>query len=293
MSKRFIRHYLLCFSLAFTCLLPVHYLSAEIEVRTNFVPQGAKEQLPLDLLKLAISYDTQNSYRFSQHHENVNQERLRQMVNEGSISVMWVGTRPDLENEFIPIRVPLFKGLLGHRIFIIRQGEQAKFSQVQNFQDLLNLVAGQGRYWGDTPILESAGIPVVKPVKYPNLFYMLDGERFDYFPRAVHEPWSEVSTRPELNLAIETDLMLVYPMPLYFFTSRNNPDLARIIETGLLSAIDDGRFDDVFLNNEAIKDAIERTNIGSRRVFRIPNPSLSAETPLNNAKLWFNIEGSM
>lgn len=265
-------------------------IGAEIEIKTNFVPEGAREQLPLDLLNLAFSYDSRNQYRLTQHHENVNQERLRGMVNEGQISIMWVGTRPDLEEDFIPIRVPLFKGLLGHRIFIIREGEQAKFSRVNTLQDLLALSAGQGRYWGDTPILENAGIPVVKPVKYPNLFHMLDGERFDYFPRAVHEPWDEVASRPELNLTIESDLMLVYPMPLYFFTSKQNRELADTLEKGLLRAVDDGSYDEVFLNNAAIQDAIERTNIQNRRVFRISNPSLSRETPLDNKKLWFDIQ---
>lgn len=287
MSRQFL---LRLATLFLTLAIARQVIGAEIEIKTNFVPEGAREQLPLDLLNLAFSYDAENKYRLTQHHENVNQERLRGMVNDGQISIMWVGTRPDLEEDFIPIRVPLFKGLLGHRIFIIRNGEQAKFSQVNTLQDLLALSAGQGRYWGDTPILENAGIPVVKPVKYPNLFHMLDGERFDYFPRAVHEPWDEVASRPELNLTIESDLMLVYPMPLYFFTSKQNQALADTLERGLLKAIDDGSYDEVFLNNAAIQDAIERTNIQNRRVFRISNPSLSRETPLNNKKLWFDIQ---
>lgn len=287
MSRQFL---LRLATLFLTLAIARQVISEEIEIKTNFVPEGAREQLPLDLLNLAFSYDLENKYRLTQHHENVNQERLRGMVNDGQISIMWVGTRPDLEEDFIPIRVPLFKGLLGHRIFIIRNGEQAKFSQVNTLQDLLVLSAGQGRYWGDTPILENAGIPVVKPVKYPNLFHMLDGERFDYFPRAVHEPWDEVASRPELNLTIESDLMLVYPMPLYFFASKQNQALADTLERGLLKAIDDGSYDEVFLNNAAIQDAIERTNIQNRRVFRISNPSLSRETPLNNKKLWFDIQ---
>lgn len=277
---------------AMLLLLSLGSQAAQIDIRTNFVPESAREQLPLRLLELALSYDTQNTYNIIQHPESVNQERLRQMLSDGEFDLMWVGTRPELEKSFIPIRVPLFKGLLGHRIFIIRNGDQARFSQARNFNDLLELQAGQGRFWGDTPILESAGINVVKPVKYPSLFHMLDGQRFDYFPRGLHEPWGELDSFEQLSLAVEQELMLVYPMPLYFFTNNNNPQLAKTIYDGLIRGTDEGKFDEIFLNNEAIKDAIERSNIKSRRVFRISNPALSPETPIDNEKLWFDVEAS-
>lgn len=264
--------------------------AAAVDVRINYTASGPREQWPLDVLNMAFSYDKSETYNLVQLPEEVNQARLRNMVAEGSLDLMWVGTKPDIEQNFRPIRVPLFKGLLGHRIFIIRKGDQARFSQVRNFGDLLKLEAGQGRFWGDTQILESAGIPVVKPVNYPNLFHMLDGERFDYFPRAVHEPWSEVASRPELNLTIETELMLIYPMPLYFFTNINNEGLARAIESGLNKGIDDGTFDRMFFGNPDIKSALDRTNMKARRVFRIDNPSLSPATPLNDKRLWVDIE---
>lgn len=258
-------------------------------VKTNLIPDGAREKYPIHLLEAAFSYFPDEEFVHQQYHENVNHARLQLMVQEGSLDIMWAGTTPELERDFIPIRVPLFKGLLGHRIFIIRKGDEEKFSRITQFSDLLRLKAGQGRNWGDTQILESAGINVVKPVNYPNLFHMLDGERFDYFPRAVHEPWPEVSSRPELNLSIEEKLMLVYPMPLYFFVSKHNQQLADILIEGLNRAVDDGTFNQLFLNNEDIKTAIELTNMKDRRVFRVSNPNLSPETPLDDERLWFDI----
>ncbi len=240
---------------------------------------------------MALRYDTANTYNTSPAAEQeVNQARLKSMMNDGSLHVFWIGTSTEVEQEFRPVRVPLFKGLLGHRIFIIRQGDQAKFSRVNTMSDLLQLQAGQGRFWSDTPILESAGIEVVKPVKYINLFHMLDGGRFDYFPRAVHEPWSEVNRDPKLSLTIETDLMLIYPMPLYFFTAIDNIELASAIESGLRKSVADGTFDKMFFENPDIRSALEKTNVARRKVFRIDNPSLSPQTPLDEKELWFDIE---
>lgn len=266
--------------------------AAEIVVRHNYVENNSsRDNWPIDLLTMAFSYDNKNTYTTESISEPVNQERLKMMLRDGSLSIMWIGTTAENEQDFLPIRIPLFKGLLGHRIFIIRSGDQARFSRVNSFSDLLQLQAGQGRFWSDTPILESAGIPVVKPVKYHSLFDMLDGSRFDYFPRAVHEPWAEVQNSP-LNLTVETDLMLVYPMPLYFFVAQGNTELAQTIESGLRKGIDDGTFDRMFLANPSIRDALERTNMKNRRVFRIDNPGLSSATPLDDKSLWFDIENS-
>lgn len=280
-------------SILFTCLIIGMMFTnsaSATTIRTNFVSDGAREQYPLDLLRAAFKHLPNEDLTFSHHHENVNQARMFSMLTDSEIDLIWVGTRPDLEVDFLPIRVPLFKGLLGHRIFIIRNGEQSKFSAIDSFQDLLQLKAGQGRFWGDTKILESAGIPVVKPVNYPNLFDMLDGERFDYFPRAVHEPWPEVTRNQHLDLAIEKDLMLIYPMPLYFFTNKNNKALAQKIETGLMEIVKSGEFDTIFFENEDIKTALDQANIANRRVYRIDNPTLSAATPINDKRLWFDIE---
>lgn len=252
---------------------------------------AARANYPLDILRLALAYDRTTDYDLQPLPEEVNKQRLLSMIQEGQASVIWAGTKPELESTLRPIRIPIFKGLLGHRIFIVRRGDQARFSQIDSLGELINtMVAGQGRFWGDTPILENAGLRVEKPVGYPNLFDMLDGERFDFFPRAIHEPWQEVAKRGHLNLAIETDLMLVYPMPLYFFTSRDNESLAQAIEAGLNKALDDGSFDKAFMENPDIRDAIDRTNVANRRLFRISNPALSAETPLDDPRLWFDVK---
>lgn len=280
------RGFLICLM---TVIISLMQASQAMVIRTNLVPDGAREQYPLQLIDMAFSYFPEENVVHEQYHENVNQARLKQMISDGQLDLMWAGTTPELENDFIPIRIPLFKGLLGHRIFIIRNGEQQRFSSVSSFEQLLSLKAGQGRSWGDTPILESAGITVVKPVNYPNLFYMLDGERFDYFPRAVHEPWPEVDSHPQLNLTIENELMLVYPMPLYFFTGKHNERLAYILQQGLMRGIEDGRFDALFYNNNDIKTAIQQANMKERRIFRINNPALSPKTPLDDKRLWIDI----
>ena len=182
----------------------------------------------------------------------------------------------------------MLKGLLGHRIFIIKKENQALFDNIKTLDDLKRLKAGQGTEWGDTQILKSASIPVITTLKYPNLFLMLEGGRFDYFPRALHEPWSEVEERPELNLTIEKHIMLVYPFAMYFYVAKDNQALHDKLYQGFEMAISDGSFDQLFFNNQLIKDALNKTNIKNRTVIKIPNPAMHPDTPIDRKEFWLD-----
>lgn len=221
--------------------------------------------------------------------EQRTQGRYVDDVISGKVDIMWAATDQDLENKMQPVRIPLLKGLLGHRIFLIHKGDQAKFDQVKTFADLQRLRLGQGTTWADTKILEANRLTVVKTNKYPSLLHMLDGGRFDAFPRGVQEPWAEVNAVPGLELAVEKRIMLVYKMPFYFFVSKNNQKLAKDLELGLNRAIADGSFDQAFFNDPAVRNAVEKAELKNRLVFQLDNPQLPKETPVDRPELWLDV----
>lgn len=242
----------------------------------------------INMLRLALSH-IDKPYRIDISTNDMTQARVNEEVRiGGNLDLAWTSSDARMEATVLPIRIPLFKGLLGYRILIINKHDQAKFDRVNTLEDLKQLTFGQGRTWADTNILESNGFTVIKTNKYPSLFYMVEGGRFDAFPRGVHEPFGELAQRPELELAVEKNLMLAYKMPFYLFVSKNNPELANDIETGFNRAIANGSFDEAFMNAPEVKDVIEKANMKHRKVFYIDNPTLSAETPLDRAELWFD-----
>jgi hypothetical protein len=180
--------------------------------------------------------------------------------------------------------------MLGHRIFIIEKGKQHLFDNIQDLDDLKSLKAGQGTTWGDTQVLLGAKIPTVTTLKYHNLFPMLEGDRFDYFPRAIHEPWSEIEWQKDLNLTVEERVLLVYPFAMYFFVAKDNKKLHDLIYKGFETAIQDGSYDKLFYSNPLIKDALNRTKISERVVIRIPNPSMGPKTPFDREEFWLDLE---
>lgn len=217
------------------------------------------------------------------------QGRYIEDLRTGRIDVMWAASDASIEEQVPAVRIPLLKGLLGHRIFLIHKNSQHKFDTVNTLDDLKKLKLGQGATWADTKILESNGFNVVKTQKYDNLFYMLDGGRFDAFPRGVQEPWGEVNKIPGLELAIEKRLMLVYKMPFYLFVTPTNQQLVRDIESGLNAMVADGSFDNEFLNDPSIKKVIELADLKNRKVFYLDNPALPKGTPVDRPELWLDI----
>ncbi|MBD1388292.1 diguanylate cyclase [Neiella sp. HB171785] len=255
----------------------------------SYIPfEATKDKYPFELVQFLLS-KIEHDYSF-QPIAATSMVGSRQVseVQRGNLSFAALSTSNDIEAKLRPIRIPIYKGLLGHRIFLIRSGEQSRFENITQLAELKRFTAGQGRFWGSTPVFKNAGMPTITPTKYKSLFYMLDGERFDYFPRGILEIYSELAQYADLNLAIEPNLMLVYPTAMYLFTSKENEAFAADLESAFNLAISDGSFDQWFYNHPMIKEALSKVNIASRKILHIDNPLLPSATPLERNALWFN-----
>lgn len=212
---------------------------------------------------------------------------LSELENGRTINIAWSSTSEKMETRFLPIRIPLRKGILGYRIALIAQEKQALIDQVKSIEDLKKLTIGQGHGWQDAQLYEANGIKVTQ-AKYGNLFRMTAYKRFDLFPRGINEVFSEYAQHSKENptLAIEKNLLIYYPWPYYFFFNRNDVALKNRVELGLRKMIKDGSFDALFTKYNG--KAIAQANLHGRRIIQINNYLLPKETPLNDASLWFH-----
>jgi Bacterial extracellular solute-binding proteins, family 3 len=268
-----------------TFLLSLNSQAKTVHVNSdkNGIPAYAK-----GLLRLVLSKVPEKNYKLDESTPNNTEERNIQMLEDGVFDIVWYTSTKENEERMRPIRVCIFKGLLGYRVLMIKKGTQHKFDNIKNIEDLRKVSLGQGRFWADTVILKANNLNVVEVTKYFSLFDMLDGDRFDGFPRGIHEPWKEIEQRPNLSLDVEKNLLLVYQNPFYFFVSKTNSELAKDVEKGFDIAIEDGSFDEYLLNDPAIKEALLKVNLKNRIIIPLENPSLSPLTPLDDKRLWFN-----
>ena len=282
------------FVMLISFLLSVNSVSmAEDLLIRHIQPEGTLDKRGdyyLALLTLALE---KTQVKYGDFHLVMNENRMLQaralqsVAKKQFVDVVWTMTSKEREASLLPIRIPLLKGLLGYRIFIIKEQDKGKFEQIQTLEDLSELVAGQGHDWPDVSILRANGLTVTVGASYDGLFRMLSAGRFDYFPRGMNESWSEVQAHKEKGFIVEDNLLLKYPAPIYFFVHKASTALAQRIEEGLLLAIEDGSFDSIFYEHPANKEIFKLTNIKNRKVFDLRNPLLPAKTPLNEHRLWY------
>ena len=243
----------------------------------------------LDLV-LARTLATWGPYELAAAPMYMNGPRSYYELQQGALTVIARSTGDELERTLLPIRIPLDKGLLGYRVFLIREDRQAELASVRTLADLQRYTIGQAAAWNDVPILHAAGFQVVTGSDYEGLFGMLDRGRFDLFSRSIVEAVTELEARRSSypDLVIERNLLLYYPLPRYLFVRRDacGELLAHRLLDGFEMIQKDGSFDRLFAE---YKEPIERAvNLKARRLFRIPNPTLNPLTPLGRPELWYD-----
>ncbi|MDB5815335.1 MAG: hypothetical protein JWN23_2452 [Rhodocyclales bacterium] len=213
---------------------------------------------------------------------------LREMKHGEVVNVTVQPTQPEWESELPVIRIPIDKGIASYRIFLINEEDQPVFSAITNLDQLKAKRLGVDRSWSSYPIYAASGFTMETGNNYEGLFSMLMTHRFDYFPRAIYEAIPEQAGRKESapNIAVEKSIAIYFPLPRYFFVSPAYPNLAKRIEVGFEMIIKDGTFDRLFMKYHG--DLITQAGFCSRRIFEIPNPFLTAETPLQRKELWFD-----
>jgi hypothetical protein len=214
-------------------------------------------------------------------------------AGSASFNVMVHGNVTDYEQRLMPIRIPLDKGLLGYRVFLIRSEKQSELDTIRSVNELRRYRIGQGYGWGDVTILRQAGLTVVEGTSYKGLFTMLAAGRFDLFSRGVMEVGEELTREkprhPELT--IERRLLLYYPLAEYFYVTRSasGAALARRISVGLERMLGNGSFDRMFQDFK--KPFEQEIGFRNRLLMRIANPLQTPETPVNRRELWYDATG--
>lgn len=249
--------------------------AANFDVGINKV-RDSNNTYMLNLLKLALSYSN-TPYQFIETEERLSKDAQYQAALHGSIAVFWGGTSPEQESTFIPVRIDGYRGLMSLRFMIVRAEDKTRFQHINSLQQLSQISMGQGRGWKDGDILRSAGFKVELSSKKKGLFHMLDGGRFDAFPRGATEAWAEVEANKDLPLMVEEHLVIRYPLPTYFFVNKGREKLAKDIEFGLKTALQDGQFDRFFYASERVQRFLEQANLQQRTIIDLDNPFLTNE----------------
>jgi hypothetical protein len=201
--------------------------------------------------------------------------RLHQEVLKGDLVNIIVSNavHSGVNEELIPIDIPLDKGLNGYRVAFIRADDQDRVNHVTDIAGLRQLRSGTGEHWNDVPIYRYNDIPLITG-QDESLPLMLEHGRFDLFPRPATGVLEEYNTyrKQYPGLAIDQHLLIHYPLGMYAFVSKSMPRLAERIRYGLQEMQNDGSFDGHF--DKYFAQMIADLRFPQRTIVELENPFL-------------------
>ena len=217
-----------------------------------------------ELLRLALeaTVPTHGTFDLQPSARAMNQAQAGEQIaaGTGTVNVFARSTSADIERQFLPVRIPIDKGLISWRVFLVRADMEAKLAAVESLSDLKAFSVGSFVTWADTAILRAAGFKVVTGDSYEGLFRMLVDRKFDCFSRSADEAYREYDERRAKlpDMRVEQKLLLHFPTTRYFFLRRGDEGqrLAERIATGLDTLIQTGSFDAYFMRYKASLDSI-------------------------------------
>lgn len=217
-------------------------------------------------------------------------ERMVRELRAGrTIDIFWLGGGKERTRDLLVVPIPLERGLVGYRQFIIRKERVAEFDAIKTVADLARLKACQGAQWVDTDILRAAHLSLVTSVTYESLFKQLYAGRCDYFPRGIHQGKVELAKRAVAypDLIVYEPLILHYPFATYFYLHPKNKVLAQWLQDGLEKMIDDGELIAYMQQQVHTSSVFPLHGTEAKRLLVLPNHNLPVFSDEKNPRYWF------
>lgn len=220
----------------------------------------------------------------------INEARGSQMLkNDQGVDYQFLSINKDRSDLFIAINeFPIYQGLLGTRLFLVKKGNKDMFRHIKNVDDLRRFTGIHGAGWSDLSVFEANQLPVMANPSYESLFKQLILGRGDYFHRGVNEIWGEY-TRWQDNLEIADHIALFYLHPSVYLLNKKNHLLADLIREGLKKTKMDGSQDRLFLEYHA--EMIRKARLEDRNMIVVKNPAnIGTQISHEDTSIWMSAE---
>lgn len=197
-------------------------------------------------------------------------DKLLALLKRKEIDIAWAGASKANTQQFNALNFPIMKGMIGYRLFLVKQNNQDILKNVFNLEDLKSFTFGQGSTWVEIDMFQQAGLQVVPSESYSALFSMLNNGRFELFPRSILEISNELETFSQYNLEVANHIALYYDFALLFYVNKDNITLYRYLNERLKDPVLKQRIDQLF--EQYYQDSLDRYHYEQRRVIKIANP---------------------
>lgn len=267
-----------------------------IDIKHSKARQGSvMDEYAIDLIQYLVEVKGETA-NLTPYEGSPSQPRKEIQLRTGQLDIDWFGGSIIDERRVDPIRYPIFRGLLGFRIFITNHSVGEILGKNTSEEELKNLRLVQGEGWGDVDVLRAGGFRKINTLPdFDSLFKMISIHRADLFPRSIIEPYGELASRCHLldnnrckdqNLMIDSNFLVVYKFPLFFFVSPKRPDLRVLLTSAFRDHYD--KFLSFFNSHPLVKSSLLKMK-GRKRIKIESTDHLSEKTKALEDKYWINL----
>ena len=203
-------------------------------------------------------------------------KQLRELGSEANL--IWGSIGRQNEVDFLPVRVPIFRGLSSYLYVWVREEDLDKFSDVKTFEDMRKFSILQGTNWSTIPLLEAEGLEV-RSGAFLNLTKMLARGRADalFFAAIDSQKLLDLNAE-ELGLVPLPDVLVYHPLDQYIYVDKCSEDLHDALFAGLESAVKDGSHEALLREYAESSGVYERVTSGEYSLLELGNPDFTAES---------------
>lgn len=246
----------------------------------KMIRQASHVEYMHELLKLSLDKTKAEygGYDIRYHDSETLPERQLKGLEEGKqVSVTFSHAKSKWDTAAIRVPFPLIKGLGSYRFFFTMPRHIPALEKLNSKKDFYQFSYGQGLGWSTAGILEDNQFRVVYGSSYAGMFVMLNANRFDLLMRSAYEILGERTYLSQAHPKIihYPNVAMLTFMPMYFYVSDAQPELAIRLEKGLRYAAESGEFDALF--TRYFTDAVNFSQSPSVRTFWIDNPNVTSE----------------
>ena len=274
-------------ALLITSLIISAFIQAAPQENSWAVKTYQKNEYAFKLLQLALdsTITSHGPYQLKGDDSQLSFTRSSHMLEQGeAFQIAYFGASQGEGKNLIPIKEPLYRGLLGYRLLVTNQSNKPKLAEINSLTELQKYKAGFNNQWSDFPIFKTNRLHVESAISIKNLYKMLNYGRFDYLPRSIREVDAELERFNTQNESFEVvpSIALFYPHPVYFHVSPQYSELADRIEIGLINIKLNGSFETLFLKYH--KQYLDKYNPIQRNVIYLKRYHYSE---LPDVSWWF------
>ncbi len=214
-------------------------------------------------------------------------KRMQYYLESGrDVDVIALTVSQERDQNLLPIKVPIAKGLVGYRLLMINTNNANRFNNINSLKQLKKFVAGQGTDWPDVTILQQNDLPVVTSGSVKTLVQMLAHNRFDYFPQGALQIGRVLDNYRNKTISIAENVLISYPSMTAFYVNKGNKKLAERLEYGLKQAYLDGSFNYFFEQHPLTLNAANYLKLHKKKILFLCNKNLSKWAPIANDAYW-------